>query len=65
MAEQPDERIVWTGKLHRGEQEGTVAGWLFNAASGQRIEFRGSKDLRPAGGYLLVGKRQPAIDGER
>lgn len=52
---QPDERLVWTGKVFRGTQAGTVRGFIYNHHSGRRVEFTGTKDPRPSGGYLLVG----------
>lgn len=48
----------WTGELRRGEDEGTVRGWLFTPQLGVRIEFTGVKDPR-GGGYILVGRKVP------
>jgi len=44
----------YTGKLHKGKQEGTVRGWLIDVL-GCRIEFDGTRDPR-GNGYLIVGK---------
>ena len=49
----------WTGELRRGEDEGTVRGWLFCQETGGRIEFTGVKDHRRGGGYILVGRTVP------
>jgi hypothetical protein len=52
----PEEGHEYTGKLYRGEHEGSVRGWLIDRM-GTRIEFNGVKDPRPdKGGYILIGK---------
>jgi len=62
----------YTGKLYRGEHEGTVRGWLVDRL-GSRIEFDGTKDPRPQkGGYIIIGRlvampdhlRLPGLDDE-
>lgn len=45
----------YTGKLYRGEHEGTVRGWLLHRG-GCRLEFSGTKDHRRQGGYILIGR---------
>lgn len=52
-------RVEWTGELRRGAEDGAVRGWLFCAATGERIEFNGVRDPRPGHGYVLVGKAVP------
>lgn len=66
-----DNANEFTGKLYRGEHDGTVRGWLIDRM-GFRIEFGGFKDPRPraGGGYIIIGRlahipehlRQEAID---
>jgi hypothetical protein len=50
--------MAFSGKLVRGETDGSVRGWLFDHRSGTRIEFDGCRDPR-GGGYLLAGRVVP------
>lgn len=46
---------AFTGKLYRGEQDGTVIGWLWDHKTETRITFDGCRDPR-GNGYLIMGK---------
>ena len=62
-----ERRVIWQGHLDRGEEAGTVTGWIQDTW-GWRIHITGTRD--PAGGYVLeatVGEppaslRVPIVD---
>lgn len=54
-----DRRVVWIGRLERGEAPGTVVGWMEEVGPWKwRIVLTGTRDVE-GGGYILEGRLGP------